>query len=202
MPQAFISYASQDATFADLAKLKLKEAGINVWLDHGELRAGDEWRNAIDDGISSSETLIVIVSPSSCNSPYVTYEWAFAMGKGKKVIPLLLEDAEMHPRLAVLQYLDFRTQRTGPWEELFQGISGNHHKPRPHSETDECAIARDRILEYLERKQFKKIRFRIVRERIDPKYDDEFLFKVIRENHKQLRSETYKGERAVARILA
>ena len=44
------------------------------------------------------------------------------------------------------------------------------------------------------------LRFKIVRENIDPQYDDDFLFKVIRENHRQLRSTTYKGERAVARI--
>src|SRR5436190_23934664 len=34
--------------------------------------------------------------------------------KGIKVIPLLLEECEIHPRLAVVQYLDFRNQRTGP----------------------------------------------------------------------------------------
>lgn len=86
MPQAFISYESSDANFADLLKLKLKDAGIDVWLDHGALRAGEEWRNAIDAGISSSEALLVVITPRSCKSPYVTYEWSFALGKGIRVI--------------------------------------------------------------------------------------------------------------------
>ena len=123
MAQAFISYASDDATFADLTKMKLKETCIDVWLDHGSLRPGGECRNAIDNGISSSDTMIVIITPQSCQSPYVTYEWGFALGSGKKVIPLLLKDSEIHPRLADLQYLYFRNQRAGPWDDLFREIN-------------------------------------------------------------------------------
>ena len=72
MAQAFMSYASEDAVFADLAMMKLKEAGVHVWVDHGALRAGEEWRNAIDEGISSSDVLLVMLTPQSCKSPYVT----------------------------------------------------------------------------------------------------------------------------------
>ena len=122
MPQVFISYASKDSIFADLTKMKLKEAGIRVWLDHGELRGGEEWRDSIDRGIDSSDTMLVILTPNSFKSPYVTYEWGFALGKEKKVIPVLLEDSQIHPRLEVLQYLDFRDPRSGPWDELYEEI--------------------------------------------------------------------------------
>lgn len=122
MAQAFMSYSSKDAIFADLARMKLEGAGVQVWIDHDALRAGEEWRNAIDEGISSSDVLLVMLTPHSCQSPYVTYEWAFAIGKGIKVIPLLLDDCDIHPRLAVLQHLDFRNQRKGPWEELVKEI--------------------------------------------------------------------------------
>ncbi len=123
MPQAFMSYASEDAIFADLARLKLRDAGVDVWIDQTGLNAGEEWRNGIDEGIASSDVLIVVITPESCKSPYVTYEWAFAMGSGIKVIPVLLRDAEVHPRLAVLQYLDFRDQRKGPWDTLCKEIA-------------------------------------------------------------------------------
>ena len=69
MPQVFISYASRDAIFADLAKVKLDAAGIQVWLDQGALRAGAEWRKAIDEGIQGKEATpsnlatLVISSP-------------------------------------------------------------------------------------------------------------------------------------------
>lgn len=122
MPQAFISYSSKDGIFADLAKMKLQEAGVQVWLDQTAIRGGEEWRKAIDEEISSSDVILVVITPQSCESPYVTYEWAFALGKGLKVIPLILEHAEIHPRLAVLHYLDFQHKKAFPWKALFQEI--------------------------------------------------------------------------------
>jgi len=147
MAQAFMSYASKDAIFADLARMKLKEAGVQVWIDHGALRAGEEWRNAIDEGISSSDVLLVVISPQSCESPYVTYEWAFALGKGIKVIPLLLEDSDIHPRLGVLQYLDFRNHRTGPWQELTQEIATHTAASKAK---DSSAYVRDMTVDQLQ----------------------------------------------------
>jgi len=38
------------------------------------------------------------------------------------VIPLLLADCDIHPRLAVLQYLDFRNQKAAPWAALAQEV--------------------------------------------------------------------------------
>jgi hypothetical protein len=118
MTQAFLSYASKDVVFAELARMKLNEAGIQVWIDNNALHAGEEWQAAIDMGISSSDVFLVIITPQSCGSSYVTYEWAFALGKGIKVIPLLLADSDIHPRLTTLQYLDFRNLKAAPWGKL------------------------------------------------------------------------------------
>jgi CheY-like chemotaxis protein len=118
MPKVFISYSTKDAVFADLAKMKLNEEGVDVWLDSGDLHGGDQWREAIDHGISNSDALLVILTPDSCASSYVTYEWGFALGMGKKVIPIMREDATVHPRLEAFQHLDFRDHRTAPWANL------------------------------------------------------------------------------------
>ncbi|MEM6692125.1 MAG: toll/interleukin-1 receptor domain-containing protein [Planctomycetota bacterium] len=115
--QAFISYSREDDTFADLMRMKLKEAGIGTWMDV-DTSPGDEWRTRIDDGIKTSDALIVVLSPAACNSPYVTYEWAFAIGYGKRVIPVLLKPAKFHPRLEEFQYLDFQELRMAPWDKL------------------------------------------------------------------------------------
>jgi Response regulator containing CheY-like receiver, AAA-type ATPase, and DNA-binding domains len=121
-PIVFISYSTEDSVFADLAKLKLNAANIDVWMDQDKLNAGEEWRNEIDLGIINADALILILTPESCNSSYVTYEWAFAIGRKKKVIPLLYKTANIHPRISVLQYLDFTNQRKGPWDQLFNLI--------------------------------------------------------------------------------
>ena len=141
MAIAFMSYASKDDHFADLATRILEDAGIQVWIDDGALRAGEEWRNAIDQGISSADVVLVLLTPQSCESPYVTYEWAFALGKGIKVIPLLFEECEIHPRLVVLQYFDFRNQRTGPWQKLVKQII----EPSAASKAEVKARDKDRV---------------------------------------------------------
>lgn len=147
MSKAFMSYASEDAIFADLARLKLQNAGIDVWIDTGNLRAGEEWRNAIDEGITSSDVLVVVITPESCKSPYVTYEWAYALGCGIRVIPALLQDAEFHPRLAVLQYLDFRDQRKGPWDTLCDEIANTRSQS---DRAEDSSFVKDMTVEQLQ----------------------------------------------------
>ena len=44
----FLSYSTKDHYFAELAGIKLAEAGINLWRDQGQLRAGGDWRSGIE----------------------------------------------------------------------------------------------------------------------------------------------------------
>jgi HEAT repeat protein len=114
----FISYSHADGDFAEVLRTRLKEGGFDVWTDEDKLLAGEDWRNGIDQAIRSACALIVVVTPSAKASEYVTYEWAFAWGLGVKVIPILLEPATLHPRLDVLQYLDFSIRSARPWDQL------------------------------------------------------------------------------------
>jgi CheY-like chemotaxis protein len=151
MPQVFISYASQDAIFADLAKMKLLAANIQVWLDQGAVRAGAEWRKAIDEGISTSHVVLVVITPSSCKSAYVTYEWAFALGSGVKVIPVLRKGNvdDLHPRLAVLQYLDFRDPKALPWMSLFKEIEESTTDSKDKASTHVRDLSVDQLHEII-----------------------------------------------------
>jgi hypothetical protein len=123
MPNVFVSYSSGDSAFAEVAAKQLRERGIDVWLDHGSLRPGEDWRKGIDDGISSADALIAVLSPKSLASPYVTYEWASALDKGRRVVPVLIERTELHLRLEALQYLDFTDPETRPWQLLLDEIA-------------------------------------------------------------------------------
>ena len=114
----FISYASEDAVFAQLVKMTLEASNIEVWLDSGNLRMGEEWRDAIDRGIDTAGAVLVILTPHSSRSEYVTYEWAYALGKGKRIIPLLYKETNIHPRLDVIQHEDFQDPQAFPWAKL------------------------------------------------------------------------------------
>ena len=122
-PKVFISYSTAIGDFAELMKMKLESSGIDVWRDVNEIAVGEEWRNEIDYGLLNADSVILILNRRSSESSYVTYEWAFALGNGKHVIPVLLEDCEVHPRIKVLQYLDFRENKR-PWNILTERI---HH---------------------------------------------------------------------------
>lgn len=118
----FISHDHDDADFAELLKLRLEREGVESWLDTEKLKIGQDWRDEIDHGIQESAAIIVIMTPEARKSEYVTYEWAFAWGKGKKVFPIMLKQTQLHPRLESLQYLNFTNKVTRPWDELIDSI--------------------------------------------------------------------------------
>lgn len=121
MAQVFVSYAHKNDKFVAVLKQKLLEAGFEPMIDTDYLRPGEDWRQEIDASIRGSFALITVMTPDAFESKYVTYEWAFALGLGIKVIPLLLEKTELHPRLNALQYISFEDHFNldQAWEKLF-----------------------------------------------------------------------------------
>ncbi len=120
--QIFISHCHSDADFAELLKLHLEKNNIDCWMDNERLKIGQDWREEIDIGISNSKAVIAIMSPEARKSEYVTYEWAFAWGKGIKIFPIMLNQTSLHPRLESLQYMDFTNRVTRPYKELVTRI--------------------------------------------------------------------------------
>tara|TARA_R110000787_G_scaffold274283_1_gene382172 strand:+ start:322 stop:1185 length:864 start_codon:yes stop_codon:yes gene_type:complete len=120
--QVFISHSHSDADFAELLKLHLEKNKIECWMDNERLTIGQDWREEIDSGISKSKAIIVIMSPEARKSEYVTYEWAYAWGKGIKIFPIMLSQTSLHPRLESLQYMDFTNRVTRPYDELVERI--------------------------------------------------------------------------------
>ncbi len=122
MPQVFISHKHSDSDFAENLANKLKAAGFEGWIDNEGIPSGEDWRQSIDDAIRSSFALIVIMTPEAKASEYVTYEWAFAIGIGITVIPVMLKNTDPHPRLETLQFLDFTNRNTRPWDKLVRRL--------------------------------------------------------------------------------
>ena len=130
MSKVFLSYSDKDHFFAERAVEKLAAADIELWRDKGQLVPGTEWRKGIETGISTSLAVLVALSPDSVKSSYVTYEWAYAMGKGKYVIPLTIRKCKAHKRLDDLQAFDFSVAMAQPWESLIALIRDEEMKAR------------------------------------------------------------------------
>lgn len=203
MSTVFLSYSTNDHFFADLADIKLAEAGITVWRDKGQLVAGTDWRQGIERGISKSIAILVALSENSAGSSYVTYEWAYAIGKGKPIIPLKLMSCIVHPRLEVIQHLDFSVPAALPWASLIELIR--------EIETDSDEIASDvdpqimrsapdaddtyveAILAYLNQRGYQMASFERLRKRIDENLTNERLQEIVDQNQTIFRHATLKG---------
>jgi hypothetical protein len=129
----FISHARGDGDFAELLKLKLQQKGYRAWIDTDRLGPGVDWRNEIDEAIKRAAAVIAIMSAEARESEYVTYEWAFAWGAGITVIPLMLRETPLHPRLATLQYLDFTNRIARPWDRLLVALDDLAPRGKSHS---------------------------------------------------------------------
>lgn len=206
MSQIFLSYSKKDHVFAELARIKLEEAGIAVWMDQGHLRAGTDWRNGIDQGISESFAILLALSTDSAESSYVTYEWASAMGKGKPIIPVLLNQCKMHPKLEAIQYLDFSIPGNLPWSVLIervreieqdnevpeydQAVGRDKNDETTFDETDPIV---DSILAYIDQRGYQMVSFERIRKQINGNLSDQRLRELIKNNRRIFRPAKIKG---------
>ena len=124
MGNIFISYHHADKRFAEALEAQLLDADFQTWRDP-DLRAGESWRDAIDEAIRAAAAVVLVMSPAAKASAYLNYEWAFALGAEVKVIPLLLglPPEQLHPRLAHSQALDFTNPLARRWDKLFLALN-------------------------------------------------------------------------------
>jgi hypothetical protein len=182
MSTVFLSYSKKDYFFAEVAGIRLSEAGIKLWRDQGQLRAGEDWRQGIEKGISDSLAVLVALSANSATSSYVTFEWAYALGKGKAVIPVRLNECSIHPKLEPIQYLDFSIPGALPWESLIERVREIETDVEPTDAaaadlTESPAAPNDfpakAILAYLNQRGYQIASFDRLRRRIDENLTDQ-----------------------------
>ncbi len=122
MTKIFISYGRKDGR--DLAvRLRddLMAVGFSVWLDLEEIPGGATWSVNIEEAIEHCDATIALMTHSSYSSQWCRAEQLRSIRKGKRVIPLLVqEDAEIPLILEHLNYLNF-TDLTR-YDEMFRDL--------------------------------------------------------------------------------
>jgi HEAT repeat protein len=123
MSYVFVSYKRENSDLAEQVKKWIADAGLDYWIDQENIYSGERWEKAIDKGILDCFALVVIMTPLARLSDQVTYEWIFALGTGKEVIPLRvdIEYRELHQRMQNLNVLDFHSIKHQ--EKLIQDLS-------------------------------------------------------------------------------
>lgn len=60
-PKAFVSYASEDTATVNMLVRRLEDAGVDVWQDSQDLRAGDDWDRTLRDVIRKRVNYVIVV---------------------------------------------------------------------------------------------------------------------------------------------
>lgn len=139
--RVFVSYAHADAAWVRRLAENLHQSGVDVLFDEWEIGPGDVLIHALDAMLLASTDGILVVSPASMASRYVRQEYAAlaqrAIEGGRRLIPVLLEDAELPPLLATYIWVDFR-HADGPdylarVAALVRALSGERPGPPPRT---------------------------------------------------------------------
>ncbi len=89
--RVFISYAFEEAEFANRLVGDLTKAGIGCWLDTERIGGGEKWVLALSAAILNSYAVVLIATRKSLRSDWVQKEIAWAKNNKIEIIPLLRE---------------------------------------------------------------------------------------------------------------
>jgi hypothetical protein len=137
MKKVFVSHASEDKErFVNDFAFKLRQRGIDAWLDKWEMLPGDSLVNKIfEEGIKNASAVIVVLSQFSVQKPWVREELNSAFVKkvseGSKLIPVVIEDCEVPEALkhTVWQHIEDLSNYETSLERIISSILGTTDKP-------------------------------------------------------------------------
>lgn len=100
-PKVFISHASEDKPrFVTAFATKLRENGVDAWLDRWEMLPGDSLVDKIfEEGLKEAQAVIIVLSKFSVTKPWVSEELNASMvariSKGTRIIPVVIDDCDV-----------------------------------------------------------------------------------------------------------
>jgi len=139
----FISYANQDVQTAETVLTYLEREGITCWIAPRDVGPGEEFDQAILDGIDCSGAVVVVLSNSSNVSRFVQAEVNRAFARGKTIFTLRIENVipsrQLELYLARRQWLDgFPPPIDQKLNRLVSAVKSllgyNHERTRPSAQ--------------------------------------------------------------------
>lgn len=100
-PRVFVSHASEDKQrFVVRFAQRLRENGVDAWLDQWEMLPGDSLVDRIfEQGLKQAQAVVIILSAVSVQKPWVREELNHSVvkriGRGLKIIPVVIDKCEV-----------------------------------------------------------------------------------------------------------
>jgi TolB protein len=119
MTHVFISYAREDQEYAHKLADSLQECGFEVWMDD-RIDLADRWWSTIVQALRDCAAFVVVMTPDSEESIWVSKEIHLALEERKPVFPLLLR-GKRFPICVDLQCADVIGGRMPP-EDFYKRL--------------------------------------------------------------------------------
>lgn len=107
----FISYSREDIRIVESIIEQLEKDGFVIWIDRSGIMSGDAFKGIIVEAIEMSKVILFFSSVSSNKSKWCPKEIGIANTRGKKIIPIKLDNSyynkEVELDLINLNYIDF-----------------------------------------------------------------------------------------------
>ena len=118
----FVSYSSNDRPFAIKLTEELEKLGANIWIDQLGIELGENWDGAIEKALDDSNSFLLLISPTSVESPNVQDEVSIAIEENKKMIPVLIKPCELPMRWKRRQYADLTSDSEKALKEVLNAL--------------------------------------------------------------------------------
>ena len=111
--KVFISYASEDFSYAEKLYHYLEAGGYKVWLDKKSIKPGQQWDFEIKQGLKNADFIIILLSSNSVNKRgYVQREFKLALEYMEErldsdiyIIPVKIDACDVPDKLSRHQWV-------------------------------------------------------------------------------------------------
>lgn len=107
----FLSYSTNDRSWASRFARSLRDSGVEAWFDEYELAPGERWQDSIQEALRASRFLVVLISESSMHSPWTFFELGAAVADNKRIISVVTEDVDIAGMPVLLRQFQFLRER-------------------------------------------------------------------------------------------
>src|SRR5947209_20462927 len=111
----FLSHSAKDKAVVRPLAERLRADGLRVWFDEWEIKPGDSIPAKIEEGLEHSRVLVLCMSANAFGSDWAqleagTFRFRDPLNKGRRFIPLRLDEAPIKGSLALFTYLNWRAE--------------------------------------------------------------------------------------------
>src|SRR5271163_917335 len=119
----FISYSSKDQEIAETICKGLEARGLNCWISCRDVRAGENYQEAIVRALRSAKVMLLVFTSNANNSDEIKKELVLAGRHRVTVVPVRVEDVVPNDaftyELATRQWIDLFKD----WERQIESLA-------------------------------------------------------------------------------